>query len=199
MIQTITRVQHRFQLTKYSTGCTPTDGVPRHQRALDDRGGRHHGDFVHHEGHAAELGGGLPTERDPSFGAYNRCEYHCRSVRLMLYHVVCAVCVPLSSRLTKNRRNQSNPSSDSSKPPSSTAHLPSHPRRSSPHTTSSISLPPSSSVGQTRLKKPSTPKPSPTLRMAQLGVTCLEVDQEDTARWLARVTSCSIMPLVCCT
>ena len=45
---------------------SPSNGLSRHQRTFQGRRGRDYGHLLHHEGHATEPRGYLPTQRDSS-------------------------------------------------------------------------------------------------------------------------------------
>jgi len=97
-----------------------------------------------------------------------------------------------------SRPNQSNLWNDTLNPPLSTDPHPSLPHPSSPRTTSTTSLPPSLSVGQTKPRRPSTPKPFHPLHSLAHLLTSREEVRGDTKQSLRQVISCNTTLLGCC-
>jgi len=96
------------------------------------------------------------------------------------------------------RLNQSNLWNDTSSPPLSTDPHPSPPHPSSPRTTSTTSLPPSSSVGPTKPRRPLTPKPFHPLHSLALLRISQEAVREDTKQSPRQVISCNTTLLGFC-
>ena len=109
-----------------------------------------------------------------------------------------AFSAPLVLQLTI-RRNQFNPSRDTSKPLSLTDPPPSLPHLSFRPTISITSHPLSSSDGLTKLRKPSMPKPCPHLHSPAHPHTSREAVRGVIKQSLHRATSCNTTLLDCCT